>query len=171
MHNYAHPSFSFNPSVGILGGQTLHRDRYDVAWKQVSIPQSGFLVVKPGIEDDRAKPWSVSIPQSGFLVVKQEPVSNSVAPQLSFNPSVGILGGQTTTFSPGRKPVTMFQSLSRDSWWSNQKILQRPQCHNQVSIPQSGFLVVKPIVSTSSMVTIGSVSIPQSGFLVVKPDW
>jgi hypothetical protein len=86
---------SFNPSVGILGGHThggADRDPHD---RDVSIPQSGFLVVTPC----RAFPYPlsdrVSIPQSGFLVVTLHPL---------------FLNGRVHR---------LFQSLSRDSWWSH----------------------------------------------------
>ena len=42
-----------------------------------------------------------------------------MTPPSGFNPSVGILGGHT---SPGAVSLVMdalFQSLSRDSWWSH----------------------------------------------------
>ena len=161
-------NFSFNPSVGILGGQTqrvmlyhywipqfqsLSRDSWwsngvdDVlqqAEAVVSIPQSGFLVVKPAIIIVHNHPSGVSIPQSGFLVVKPHEQHGNKEYNERFNPSVGILGGQTNhlwSITPPYQAVSipqsgflvvklripqrrggpgfMFQSLSRDSWWSN----------------------------------------------------
>ena len=136
----------------------------------VSIPQSGFLVVKlvANLTDPRV-PVQVSIPQSGFLVVKppakfpllehvlmfqslsrdswwsNEVLILSIAKaEGGFNPSVGILGGQTSLPARRAIPLYLFQSLSRDSWWSN--LISSPVSGSTfaVSIPQSGFLVVKP---------------------------
>ena len=158
----------FNPSVGILGGQTLcftptapiptnfqslSRDSW---WSnltqasgpansaKVSIPQSGFLVVKLALLREReSRPVTVSIPQSGFLVVKPFDKVFETNDLIGFNPSVGILGGQTHHLRSGCTLPPMFQSLSRDSWWSN---FQHGPGYIRafgVSIPQSGFLVVK----------------------------
>ena len=63
--------------------------------------------------------WRVSIPQSGFLVVKPIRLARELYHILSFNPSVGILGGQTGQRTLEARPL------------------------RKVSIPQSGFLVVK----------------------------
>ena len=86
----------FNPSVGILGGQTCQNCEEHQANDVVSIPQSGFLVVKLGP------------------------------------------GGAKSAILP------KFQSLSRDSWWSNHALQEGHPVKGDVSIPQSGFLVVKP---------------------------
>ncbi len=61
---------SFNPSVGILGGQTVYTVMFGSRLN-------------------------------------------------GFNPSVGILGGQTYLQGRLRQELPKFQSLSRDSWWSN----------------------------------------------------
>jgi hypothetical protein len=62
--------------------------------------------------------------------------------------------------------MRLFQSLSRDSWWSHFAGIFHILHDSLVSIPQSGFLVVTPIV-LFSWVLHTRVSIPQSGFLVV----
>ena len=118
--------------------------RRAIRHSRVSIPQSGFLVVKQlGCLVRASDKLEVSIPQSGFLVVKRRSRRGRKSSPGSFNPSVGILGGQTRavylehdvrqSFNPsvgilgGQTRVRSgsgvtayeFQSLSRDSWWSN----------------------------------------------------
>ena len=86
----------FNPFVGILGGQTRYPRGYRNGPVLVSIPLSGFLVVKlDRAVQDAGGYQKVSIPLSGFLVVKL---------------NVGCIGHLV---------VARFQSLCRDSWWSN----------------------------------------------------
>ena len=89
-------STCFNPSVGILGGQTQQPDSETFPCCTVSIPQSGFLVVKlAALAMMSIGKCQVSIPQSGFLVVKRSSTGKA------------------------RHLYCWFQSLSRDSWWSN----------------------------------------------------
>ena len=233
----AWPAPRFNPSVGILGGQTRTRCAFLCGEAAVSIPQSGFLVVKHGhiarselqlgvsipqsgflvVKPHRAiwkrasatmfqslsrdswwsnpcsgccRPWQlfVSIPQSGFLVVKHGSQQSLEALLMCFNPSVGILGGQTHAPSgtekprncfnpsvgilggqtPRRAPLQFsgeaFQSLSRDSWWSNPAQKAAQPASSGVSIPQSGFLVVKPEEGPLLPVTLQSFN-PSVGIL------
>ena len=88
----------------------------------------------------------VSIPQSGFLVVTLPVTVNHL---LAYE---------------------VFQSLSRDSWWSHWvQVLRSGESMWLVSIPQSGFLVVTPHESKHVHHEARQVSIPQSGFLVVTP--
>jgi hypothetical protein len=90
--------------MGILWFQSLSRDSWwsHFVWVYghpadyvVSIPQSGFLVVTRGGRG-RLRPWF-----------------------LCFNPSVGILGGHTQSRYMEIDHIEVFQSLSRDSWWSH----------------------------------------------------
>ena len=67
------------------------------------------------------------------------------SPEGGFNPSVGILGGQTRNPQQREYHHNRFQSLSRDSWWSNVAAAPVAIHPPRVSIPQSGFLVVKLI--------------------------
>ena len=69
----------------------------------------------------------VSIPQSGFLVVKPEQFDVYLYVNGSFNPSVGILGGQTRQMEAVGEHPEKFQSLSRDSWWSNPCKMKRKE--------------------------------------------
>jgi len=117
---------------------------------EVSIPQSGFLVVTPvGVINYRALLKSVSIPQSGFLVVTLGPKPLTWLARGGFNPSVGILGGHTMIGFIFGKDGQTFQSLSRDSWWSHKTDYGGQPQINFVSIPQSGFLVVTLQISLS----------------------
>ena len=86
---------SFNPPVGILGGQTSDVVNFHRLSIRVSIPLSGFLVVK--------------LPQCPM-----PPINTNC-----FNPPVGILGGQTKMLYERGYCVKVFQSPCRDSWWSN----------------------------------------------------
>ena len=107
---------SFNPSVGILGGQTYRHFCEDIPLIDVSIPQSGFLVVKP-VQIGRHR------------VMKPR-----------FNPSVGILGGQTRLGGYQARRISMFQSLSRDSWWSNLTTLPEKEALMPSFNPSVGIL-------------------------------
>ena len=142
----------FNPSVGILGGQTRYEVQRPTGVLEVSIPQSGFLVVKPEscrLRYRRVDQFQSLSRDSWWSNLKV--VSPSFASSRSFNPSVGILGGQTrcSLYAPGLR--LKFQSLSRDSWWSNQAGDVCVDPPSGVSIPQSGFLVVK---LTSSVIIL-----------------
>ena len=87
--------------------------------REVSIPQSGFLVVKL----DRATRVDGGHggfnPSVGILGGQTQATLLSSALSGCFNPSVGILGGQTRSVAWSSPCDTGFQSLSRDSWWSN----------------------------------------------------
>ena len=160
----------------------------------VSIPQSGFLVVTPDRLSTSIKGWglfqslsrdswwshislswcsfknpSVSIPQSGFLVVTQGGSVASPPRILSFNPSVGILGGHTLQQQHDDVIDELFQSLSRDSWWSHKHGCACPSSRSRSFNPSVGILgghtEGNPMWSQHEM----AVSIPQSGFLVVTP--
>jgi len=70
----------------------------------------------------------VSIPQSGFLVVTLSNKNGHTLGKAGFNPSVGILGGHTAEASRHCLGTAKFQSLSRDSWWSHPRhSASRPQ--------------------------------------------
>ena len=112
-------SWSFNPSVGILGGHTCDRAAVVDLTPVVSIPQSGFLVVTLESGLNTCNFLRVSIPQSGFLVVTPLGSASIVFLSGSFNPSVGILGGHTRLGRGVPFYERLFQSLSRDSWWSH----------------------------------------------------
>jgi hypothetical protein len=117
---------SFNPSVGILGGHTRHTRLSSQGRKLCFNPSVGILGGHtPELMFQGICPENVSIPQSGFLVVT--PSANA-----SFE---GI--------------QKLFQSLSRDSWWSHLVLRFERQGMARVSIPQSGFLVVTRFCLTS----------------------
>ena len=111
----------FNPSVGILGGQTPNRHAaHGRRTAFQSLSRDSWWSNLKVLAGQLPQPSLVSIPQSGFLVVKRYRDHGSDQQWIRFNPSVGILGGQTRAM---RVQVTLevkFQSLSRDSWWSNQ---------------------------------------------------
>ena len=108
-------------------------------------------------------------PSVGILGGQTHAGSAQSASDAGFNPSVGILGGQTKSTDSTARIFVVFQSLSRDSWWSNSNMLGWRWYACSASIPQSGFLVVK-LGKTRARCHISClVSIPQSGFLVVKP--
>ena len=134
----------------------------------VSIPQSGFCVLKLRAHAKTHGTIVVSIPQSGFCVLKRIQV---------------VYGSRT--------PVE-FQSLSRDSVCSNLSRAGYDAPADAVSIPQSGFCVLKPPSGVPRYLRTGQfqslsrdsvcsnnqrartrsrpdeVSIPQSGFCVLK---
>ena len=111
----------------------------------VSIPQSGFLVVKHSCLGSLARLsgrfqslsrdswWSNSAEPLTFSMLRTRFQSLSrdswwsnhgwrttvPSTPACFNPSVGILGGQTRFVDLHGIPMSKFQSLSRDSWWSN----------------------------------------------------
>jgi hypothetical protein len=101
-------------------------------------------------------------------VVTPDAHHNIADPCPGFNPSVGILGGHTQPPSRASQPLALFQSLSRDSWWSHAILHFLFFLYSRVSIPQSGFLVVT-LLGLYARIATGAVSIPQSGFLVVTP--
>ena len=161
---------SFNPSVGILGVQaracrrcrfvlsqfqSLGRDsgcssdsgpRRSFLLRAVSIPRSGFWVFKPTsrgtIQRHRRQ---VSIPRSGFWVFKHHGTVQQCYGWLGFNPSVGILGVQASTFVAPASWEFWFQSLGRDSGCSSFYLGKQFGNFHAVSIPRSGFWVFKPI--------------------------
>ena len=157
----------FNPSVGILGGQTARRRREasthrrfqslsrDSWWSNPPIIMgwpgygqfqslsrdswwsnnggyshfkwrykfqslsrdswwSNFTLRYPGVIGR-----SCFNPSVGILGGQTPPPPKATGPGTSFNPSVGILGGQTLKFIMALLNLILFQSLSRDSWWSN----------------------------------------------------
>jgi hypothetical protein len=143
-HN-APSKLRFNPSVGILGGHTSSLPPSVSAMKVVSIPQSGFLVVTPGTIGWWPGGWarfqSLSRDSWWSHMVLLMSLGWSTS---SFNPSVGILGGHTRGGKERRDTMSfvsipqsgflvvthdaafqsplrakVFQSLSRDSWWSH----------------------------------------------------
>ena len=124
-------------------------------------------MVKPDRPGAAALAMIVSIPLSGFLVVKRGPAAGRGHRQRRFNPFVGILGGQTGQLVQRIERLERFQSLCRDSWWSNLPLMIAGCPHCGVSIPLSGFLVVK-LILLYHIIVILEVSIPLSGFLVVK---
>ena len=134
----------FNPSVGILCAQTVRYASELCAFPVVSIPQSGFCVLKRMIR------WPVMQMPGGF------------------NPSVGILCAQTSWFSRSSPSICSFQSLSRDSVCSNALVAE---ALGRVMEFQS--LSRDSVCSNSSNCfgsgTCAPVSIPQSGFCVLKP--
>ena len=182
----------FNPSVGILGGQTSIPCSPIPPGTSVSIPQSGFLVVK--LECGKLLDVTLSGFNPSVGILGGQTWVGFLLPSCtaSFNPSVGILGGQTGFLRYPPTSFPRFQSLSRDSWWSNATGAGGGAEKGHVSIPQSGFLVVKPSKegregnerpsfqslsrdswwSNKATATEDDrrekVSIPQSGFLVVK---
>ena len=162
--------YSFNPSVGILGGHTCAAMIVKFVGSRVSIPQSGFLVVTRDPPDtslnirDCFNP-SVGIlgghtsatlilflvsrigfnPSVGILGGHTKTLHNDDSMQTSFNPSVGILGGHTlllrywgwvdlTSFNPSVGILGGHTTNAFVSTWH----------YDGVSIPQSGFLVVTP---------------------------
>ena len=135
---------SFNPSVGILGGQTY------VSYAVTPLPERFQSL-------SRDSWWS-------NLILGQH-LSQIFS---GFNPSVGILGGQTSVDSASLNLSNKFQSLSRDSWWSNpEAILRRVPGGGFQSLSRDSWWSNQGAFAIR--VVSFKVSIPQSGFLVVKP--
>ena len=132
----------------------------------------------------------VSIPRSGFCVFG--PFQARLQPPVGerFNPSVGILCFRTTTRACTTSRTRWFQSLGRDSVFSDDSVIIDWGQNGMVSIPRSGFCVFGrllplprhyPITSFNPSVGIlcfrtinvdarracpSPVSIPRSGFCV-----
>ena len=134
----------FNPSVGILGGQTWSRSMSSPlsSWFQ-SLSRDSWWSNANELHDLRTT-WEVSIPQSGFLVVK--------------------LGSQRRH----QEPFGRFQSLSRDSWWSNLGASAAIKSLLAGFNPSVGILGGQTRKRVFKVNVNWIVSIPQSGFLVVK---
>ena len=113
-------TISFNPSVGILCFRTATDIRGARSNRRVSIPRSGFCVFGPTRAIRSRRKFVVSIPRSGFCVFGR--------------PATSIL------------PFCwcMFQSLGRDSVFSDSGSLSWASVQVTVSIPRSGFCVFGP---------------------------
>jgi hypothetical protein len=109
----------------------------------------------------------VSIPQSGFLVVTPNLGHGAGRGVAGFNPSVGILGGHTSPERAQGQHTHCFHAPGPDSWYSHCRAHRASSSRSEVSIPQSGFLVVTPRAMMLCPHVAQNVSIPQSGFLVV----
>ena len=182
----------FNPSVGILCAQTL-LEWSDTDGHLVFQSLSRDSVCSNTVEE---KGWTgfhqVSIPQSGFCVLKHCCLRCSAYGGDGFNPSVGILCAQTPN-TPSPCPRFVIVSIPQSGFCVLKRTPHAPgptRC--TVSIPQSGFCVLKRRPRTALDARHGSfnpsvgilcaqtlfveygylecrgVSIPQSGFCVLK---
>jgi len=89
--------YSFNPSFGFSGSETvglLIRSDEDI---HVSIPRSGFLVLRLSSRYTQRDLLPVSIPRSGFLVLRPSVGQYCALSTPSFNPSFGFSGSETHT--------------------------------------------------------------------------
>ncbi len=181
----------FNPLIGISFGQApLHRP-YSPCRYTVSIPSSGFPLVKRTLrrrklgQDPRFNPLiGISFGQAKGAIGAGREIR-------SFNPLIGISFGQAWRRRSACTPSTRFQSPHRDFLWSspdgvaplpfalsfqsphrdflwssNDKFIEYLLVAG-VSIPSSGF----PLVKRRSARLPGAklwVSIPSSGFPLVK---
>ena len=110
----------------------------------VSIPQSGFCVLKP-----RGTRWARQCcssfnPSVGILCAQTRQWRHHASILDSFNPSVGILCAQTPpSRAPGRCTASFNPSVGI-LCAQTVRILSAKGAHTNVSIPQSGFCVLKP---------------------------
>jgi len=161
--------WSFNPFVGILGGQTQVPTKLTVIeysfnpFVGILGGQTGDVPHLDGFQLDCFNPF-VGILGGQTPHQCRRPLGGCDC----FNPFVGILGGQTTLRDRVELILVEFQSLCRDSWWSNPA--RRPAtvmittCFN----PFVGILGGQTFQFESWVVGGEAVSIPLSGFLVVK---
>ena len=116
----------FNPFLGFSSSET--REVYVVAFGVdiVSIPSSGFLVLRLCGALQLMPEKVVSIPSSGFLVLRRCLPHSYPARPSGFNPFLGFSSSETVVASY--------------AWGDGYT----------VSIPSSGFLVLRPIASNLS---------------------
>jgi len=134
-------SAGFNPSFGFSGSETLLGCNFRLARDLVSIPRSGFLVLRLYHELAASEGSTVSIPRSGFLVLRRLrpaiqrlhgdvsiPRSGFLVLRLSgprralrrsccFNPSFGFSGSETRIYRWITGATFLFQSLVRVFWF------------------------------------------------------
>ena len=135
----------------------------------VSIPRSGFCVFGPFLLVCCSPTFSCFNPSVGILCFRTKHDLRAIPGRARFNPSVGILCFRTEASVRVFHRAVMFQSLGRDSVFSDDRV---PEHHDElgiVSIPRSGFCVFG-LLGFEPKLCAWLVSIPRSGFCVFGPS-